>query len=161
MILSMVVNVKLFTRMGNVSKGLIYSMWTVYIVAEGLGFGLLFLAFMVQFNGQQGILYLIFVFAAGGIAFMIAALIGKSLSTKAMMSLGKFISILSIAFMVMFFVFMIATIVASFTSSFGSDGLFLMIIGLSTILFLLYMVFDISVISKTQQFLTIDNTQLS
>lgn len=161
MILSMVVNVKLFTRMGNVSKGLIYSMWTVYIVAEGLGFGLLFLAFMVQFNGQQGILYLIFVFAAGGIAFMIAALIGKSLSTKAMMSLGKFISILSIAFMVMFFVFMIATIVASFTSSFGSEGLFLMIIGLSTILFLLYMVFDISVISKTQQFLTIDNTQLS
>jgi hypothetical protein len=161
MIVSMVVNVKLFTRAGNVSKGLIYSMWLIYIVAEGLGFGILFLAFMIQFNQSTGILYLTFVFAAGGVAFIIAALIGKSLSTKAMMSLGRFISILSIAFMLIFFVLMIATIVTSFTGSFSGDGLFLLIIGLSTLLFLLYMVFDISAISKTQQFLAIDNSQLN
>jgi hypothetical protein len=116
---------------------------------------------MVQFEMQQGILYLMFVFAAGGVAFLIAALIGKSLSNRATMTLGKFISMLSIAFMVMFFVFMIATLIVSLTGSFASDGLFLMIIGLSTILFLLYMVFDISAISKTQQFIGIDNTQIN
>lgn len=161
MILSMVVNVKFFTRMGNVSKALVLTMWGIYVVAEGLGFGMLFLCFMVQFEMQQGILYLMFVFAAGGVAFLIAALIGKSLSNRATMALGKFISMLSIAFMVMFFVFMIATLIVSLTGSFASDGLFLMIIGLSTILFLLYMVFDISAISKTQQFIGIDNTQIN
>jgi hypothetical protein len=116
---------------------------------------------MIQFSQQTGILYLMFIFAAGGVAFMIAALIGKSLSARAMMSLGKFISFLSIAFFIMFFVFMIATIVGSIVGSFNGDGLFIMIIGLSTILFFLYMVFDISAISKTQQFIGVDNTQLN
>lgn len=161
MIISMVVNVKLFTRRGQVSRPLIWSMWLIYIVAEGLGFGILFLAFMVQFNQQQGILYLVFIFAAGGVAFVIASLIGKALSANATINLGKFIGLLSIVFFIMFFVFMIATIVSSLSGTFGGDGLYLMIIGISTILFLLYLVFDISTISKTQQFISIDNAQLN
>jgi hypothetical protein len=130
-------------------------------LAEGLGFGILFLAFIVQFSLNSGVLYLTLIFAAGGAAFIIASFIGKSLSTKATVSLGRFVGMLSIAFLIMTFVFLITSLIASFVGSFNTDGLFLMIVGFSTILFLLYLVFDISSISKTQQFIGVDNASLN
>jgi uncharacterized membrane-anchored protein len=135
-------------------------------VAEGLGFGLLFLAFIINFatenSSTKGIFYLIFVFAAGGLAFIIASFIGKAISDKAAISLAKFTAILSIGFMIVMFVFLItALVVAIVSSQFNNDVLFLIIIGLSTVLFLLYLVLDMKSIAKTQQFLNVDNAALT
>jgi hypothetical protein len=66
-------------------------MYALYILAEGFGFGILFSAFQLNFEGSKGIQYLILIFAIGGISFLIASLIGQRLSIKGMMSLGKFL----------------------------------------------------------------------
>jgi hypothetical protein len=112
---------------------------------------------MIQFDLDKGMLYLMFVFAAGGAAFIIASFIGRFLSVKATIGLGMLLRRLSLGFILIFLVFIIATIVASSMGVFGSVGLFLMIIGFSTVLFFLYMIYDISVISKTQQFIGVNS----
>jgi hypothetical protein len=66
-------------------------MYSLYILAEGFAFGILFSAFQMNFGTQKGIQYLILIFAIGGLAFLIAGLIGQRLSIKGMMSLGKFL----------------------------------------------------------------------
>jgi hypothetical protein len=159
MILSMVVNGKFFLNMGQVKKSLVWSMWIVYIIAEGAGFGILFTAFCVQFSIDKGILYLLLIFAAGGVAFLICALIGKSLSTKQMLSFGRFVGYMSIGFMVVFGICMLIMMIMMFIPNVGWAGgaMWTLIIGLSTLLFLFYMIFDVSMISKTQQFIATDD----
>jgi hypothetical protein len=115
---------------------------------------------MLQFKQGRGILYLNLIFAAGGLAFVVTAFIGKRLSSRAVVSLGKFIFYASMAFMAIFFVSMIAMLICTLTSGFAGEGLYFMLIGVSTVLFLLYMVFDVAVISKMQQFLNYEDSRL-
>jgi hypothetical protein len=131
-----------------------------------LGFGILFLAFIINFatptNDNKGIFYLLFVFGAGGVAFIIASFIGRAISDKAAISLAKFTGILSVAFLIVMFVFLITALIVAFTGTgFSNNVLFLIIIGLSTLLFLLYMVLDFKAISKTQQFMDVSDAKIS
>jgi hypothetical protein len=84
------------------------------------------------------------------------------MSLKATESLGKFIGVMSIGFMFVFFIGMIATLIIGLTSTGGfmGDGLYIFLISLSTILFLAYMAFDMSLISKTSQFSQIDDNKV-
>jgi hypothetical protein len=66
-------------------------MYSLYCLAQGFAFGILFSAFQLNFGTTKGIQYLILIFAIGGLVFLIAGLIGQRLSLKATMSLGKFI----------------------------------------------------------------------
>ncbi|GHU32186.1 hypothetical protein FACS1894166_05000 [Bacilli bacterium] len=88
-IVAMVLSMLMTARIQTASKGLIFSVWGIYIIAEGIGFGILFAAFQIQFGGAKGLGYLMLVFAAGGLAFLICALIGKRMSLKATIALGK------------------------------------------------------------------------
>ncbi|MDR3257434.1 MAG: hypothetical protein LBT17_01410, partial [Mycoplasmataceae bacterium] len=163
MILSMVVNGKFFLNMGQVKKSLVLSMWAIYIIAEGAGFGILFTAFYAQFGLSKGVSYLLLIFAAGGVAFLICALIGKSLSTKQMISFGKFVGYMSIGFMIVFAMCMLAMMITLFIPGAGGwmgGGMWTLIIGLSTLLFLFYTIFDVSMISKTQQFIATDDRNI-
>jgi hypothetical protein len=64
--------------------------------------------------------------------------------------------------MIIFAISMVVMIVTLFTgSSFMSTGLWVLIVGISTLLFLFYMIFDISMISKTQQFINTEDKQLT
>jgi hypothetical protein len=62
---------------------------------------------------------LLLIFAAGGVAFLICALIGKSLSTKQMISFGKFVGYMSIGFMIVFAMCMLAMMITLFIPGAG------------------------------------------
>jgi hypothetical protein len=81
----------IWRRVEIAKKSTIAIMYTMYILAQGFGFGILFSAFQLNYGSKSGIQYLILIFAIGGLAFLIASLIGRKLSVKGMMSLGRFI----------------------------------------------------------------------
>lgn len=142
----------IWRKIERVKKTTIVIMYSLYLLAEGFAFGILFSAFTINFGSAKGIQYLILIFAIGGLAFLIAGVIGQRLSTRATMSLGRFIMFLSIAFLILFFITMIFAIVCYATNGINGalDSWISVIMCFSCVLFFLYIMYDISVISKSQ-----------
>jgi TRAP-type C4-dicarboxylate transport system permease small subunit len=73
-----------------------------------------------------------------------------------MMSLGKFLMWMSIAFLIMFGLTMVFMIISMFTNLMNGaiDSWISMIMCISCLLFFLYIVYDISLISKSQVYVS-------
>jgi hypothetical protein len=70
---------------------------------------------------------------------------------------------MSIGFMIVFAMCMLAMMITLFIPGAGGwmgGGMWTLIIGLSTLLFLFYTIFDVSMISKTQQFIATDDRNI-
>lgn len=161
-IVSGVMSFFIWRKIETVKKSTIAIMYTLYCLAEGFAFGILFSAFTLNFGSAKGIQYLILIFAIGGFAFLIAGLIGHRLSAKQTMSLGKFIMYMSIAFMIMFGVTLILMIVSICTGGFSGamDSWVTAIMCFSCVLFFLYIMYDISIISKSQAYVGIQENAI-
>jgi hypothetical protein len=107
-----------FARIEKVSKVTIAILFTLYTIGYALGFGILFAAIQLSYRGSTGTYLITLAFAAGGLAFLVAGLIGYKMSDKAAMSMMKFIGMLSIGFFIVFMIFMALFFVSLFTSVF-------------------------------------------
>jgi hypothetical protein len=89
-----------FGRIETLSKTRIATIFSLYGIGQGIGFGILFAALELQFaSATTGISYIILAFASGGLAFITASYIGKRMTLKSTMTLSTYLKYLSIGFL--------------------------------------------------------------
>jgi hypothetical protein len=152
-----------FARIERVSKITIAILFSIYILGYSLGFGILFVAIHASYPTAKGTFLITLAFAAGGLSFLVAGIIGHRMSNRAAMTMMKFIGMLSIGFFIVFGIFMTLFIVSAFTGAFANviDKFYILLIALSTILFFLYMIFDFVIINRIQAFVDLADSKIA
>jgi FtsH-binding integral membrane protein len=123
----------------------------LYSFAQGISFGALFFILdLAQVAGSQYKLWdIIYIFAIGGGIFLISGVIGSFLSHKATITLSKFLLYISMSVLVLFVVLMFLAIFGVF----ASERFYLILYFLMGVIYILYIMWDFSVIRKSEQFM--------
>lgn len=140
--------------------GLMISIWAIYVIAQTAAFAVLFYCFTSVFTNVKGLQYLLLIFAGGGLAFVLSALIAKAMSTNAVIKFSRFIFIISIGFMVAMLISIILNVVLyCAVKNFNSEIIYTAMISVSILIFFLYMIFDMSMLAKAPQLLNLSDDQ--
>lgn len=128
----------------------------LYCLGEGLGLGMLF----ARFNTNSYSLVLIF--GICGLVFLICALIGYFLTTRAAFTLARMLMWGAIAIMVLMVIMFIPMIImlCTGTTMWGFEWYYWLILGLSGLMFMGYIAYDTHVIARTSEFMSIGSSQV-
>jgi len=145
-------------RIMKVKLGSIIALTTLYGLANGISFGVLFYAVQttsgVQDNFNVGGLCWCFLIAGG--IFLLTGFIGTLLSVRFTLSLGKFLMIATLIYFVAFLVIVILSICGVVVT----DKVFLAIYGIWGFLMCLYVMLDFSMIKKSQPFISMQEDSI-
>jgi hypothetical protein len=158
-IMGMVATFKL--ARGTLKFGFMMSIYIIYIIAQILAFSALFWCFTQNYaTNQKGIQYLLLIFAGGGLAFVISALIAKAMSKNAVIKFSRFVGYLSIGFLVVLLLSVIINVVLIVTKQIqASYILYTSLISVSIVVFFIYLIYDMSMLSKVQEIFNIEDNQ--
>jgi FtsH-binding integral membrane protein len=148
---SMFMSMYIWTRIQKVSKYTIISCIVAYGIAEGIAFGVLFYAIGLTVGTESEILSfgdLAYCFLFAGSVFVIAGLVGMALTAKTTFTLGKFIMVMSLIMLLMFPVMLIMYLCGATMG----NGIIYAIYAAMGLLFIGYIAYDFSVISKMSEF---------
>jgi hypothetical protein len=139
-------------RMAKVKLGTIIAMISLYAIANGIMFGILFYAIqhtdgMDSSINMQDFLYC---FLITGAVFAICGGVGSILSTRFTLSLGKFLMIATFSLLGFLLIF---GLISVFAFHHNFDTLHTVILGVWGLLMIGYIMFDFSVIRKSQSFM--------
>jgi FtsH-binding integral membrane protein len=149
LIASLIMSVVVSARIMKVKLATIISMIFLYGIANGISFGILFYAIQVTPDTNVHMVDFLVCFLITCGVFAITGFLGTLLSLRFTLSLGKFIMIATFSFM---FIFLILIIVSLFTNILGGDKIQLVIYGIWGGLMILYVLYDFSMIKKSQSF---------
>lgn len=147
-------------RITNSSVRFMIFVISFYTIAEGVGFAALFYA--ISYSAYIGyttynLIDIMFLFAIAGLMFTGMAIIGANLSRKATAKLGHFLLVATIIFIV-FSLFFSLLFTFTFYSGNQSQILILVIVSIvSGLLNLGYIVWIVSVIKKTTEFMNLNS----
>lgn len=146
---------------GTLKFGFMMSIYIIYIIAQILSFSALFWCFTQNYaTSQKGIQNLLLIFAGGGLAFVISALIAKAMSKNSVIKFGRFVGYLSIGFLVVLLLSVIINVVLIVTKQIqGSNILYISLISVSIVVFFIYLIYDMSMLSKVQEIFNIEDNQ--
>ncbi|MDR2636589.1 MAG: Bax inhibitor-1/YccA family protein [Mycoplasmataceae bacterium] len=146
----------LFTlrRIEKIKLALLIWMIVLYAIGNGLSFGVLFYAISLsQSSIDMYDIIICFLLTCG--IFAISGTVGTMLSARFTLSLGKFLMIATFAFLISFLILMFISL---FTHILGSEKINILIWAIWGVMIILYIMYDLSVISKSQQFIQMSDS---
>ncbi len=131
------------------------AMWIgLYCIGEGIGVGMLFALF------ANDTYTLVLLFGVCGALFITCSLIGKILTANGAFKLIKFLSYCMIAmFVLMILMFIPMILMINGASILSFRWYYWLILGLSCIFFMGYIAYDVFLISKTSQFVALEDNR--
>jgi len=156
---SIIMVVIVLPRIMKVKLATLISLVILYSIANGISFALLFYAIKqtnhVIHDSSFQVGDICWCFLISGAIFLITGFLGTLLSVRYTLSLAKFLMIATMVFMVCFLVFFIINIFTQLTTT-----TFIIIYGIWGFLMILYIMFDFSMIKKSQPFISIQENSI-
>lgn len=137
------------------SKTLIFSAFSLYILAQGIGFGFLF--------GLLDVFTLMLIFGIAGILFFGMALVGFTMKDKTAMTFKKIIAIATGIMFMLMMIISITWLLTAFIWGYSQyfDMFYFLIFLIMGIVLLLYTAYDVYKIQKKSQFIDLENNKIS